>query len=591
MGEDRPQPALERVQVHLRGRDRGRAPRRRRRRASSWSSATPAPASRPSELPRLSSASTASPARRRARTRAPGSAWRWCRSWSGCTAATSRSTSELGAGHDLHGRHPARVGPPAGRAHRRGAGAPRSTAVGAAPFVEEALRWLPSAATSRRSRRRAGPTARTPTRPARGGRARSCSPTTTPTCATTSAGCCASRLRGRGGRRRRGGAGAPRATPPDLVLSDVMMPRLDGFALLRALRADPRTRDVPVVLLSARAGEEARGRGARRRRRRLPGQAVLGAELVARVGTHLALAGSAAEAARLLAQAPRRDRGRARRLADLIANAPAFIAAAARARARLRARQRPLPRLVGPPRPDRPADPARRCPSWPGRASSTCSTVSTRAASRSSGRRDAGLARPARGRHARRGDGRLRLPADPRPQRADRGHPGARSRSDGAGARPPAGRGARGRKRPPLRRGGGGPAGARPVPVDCQPRAAHAGHGDPRVRADDRAQPTARRSRRRAARPRNRHDPGRRRAPGRAHPGPARRVAHPGRAPRAAVSAARPAGRGRRRRPSAARRPGRPGKPSGPSSRSATASWSRIGPASTRSSRTCSTTR
>ncbi|MEU8159215.1 SpoIIE family protein phosphatase [Micromonospora parva] len=40
----------------------------------------------------------------------------------------------------------------------------------------------------------------------------------------------------------------------DLVLTDVMMPRLDGFGLVSALRADPRTRYVPIVLLSARAG-------------------------------------------------------------------------------------------------------------------------------------------------------------------------------------------------------------------------------------------------------------------------------------------------------------------------------------------------
>ena len=48
---------------------------------------------------------------------------------------------------------------------------------------------------------------------------------------------------------------------PDLVLSDVMMPRVDGIALLRALRAQPRTRRVPVILLSARAGEEASAEG------------------------------------------------------------------------------------------------------------------------------------------------------------------------------------------------------------------------------------------------------------------------------------------------------------------------------------------
>lgn len=50
---------------------------------------------------------------------------------------------------------------------------------------------------------------------------------------------------------------AARARTPDLVLTDVMMPGLDGFGLLRALRADPKTSMVPVVLLSARAGEEA----------------------------------------------------------------------------------------------------------------------------------------------------------------------------------------------------------------------------------------------------------------------------------------------------------------------------------------------
>ncbi|RKH40689.1 hybrid sensor histidine kinase/response regulator [Corallococcus sicarius] len=50
---------------------------------------------------------------------------------------------------------------------------------------------------------------------------------------------------------------AARANPPDLVLTDVMMPRLGGFGLLRALRETPATRAIPVVMLSARAGEEA----------------------------------------------------------------------------------------------------------------------------------------------------------------------------------------------------------------------------------------------------------------------------------------------------------------------------------------------
>ena len=48
-----------------------------------------------------------------------------------------------------------------------------------------------------------------------------------------------------------------RASAPDLVISDVMMPGLDGLALVAALRADPRTAGVPVLLLSARAGQEA----------------------------------------------------------------------------------------------------------------------------------------------------------------------------------------------------------------------------------------------------------------------------------------------------------------------------------------------
>ncbi|AUS99554.1 histidine kinase [Nostoc sp. CENA543] len=48
---------------------------------------------------------------------------------------------------------------------------------------------------------------------------------------------------------------------PDLVMTDVMMPRLDGFGLLSALRSNNRTREIPIILLSARAGEEAKVEG------------------------------------------------------------------------------------------------------------------------------------------------------------------------------------------------------------------------------------------------------------------------------------------------------------------------------------------
>jgi signal transduction histidine kinase/CheY-like chemotaxis protein len=48
---------------------------------------------------------------------------------------------------------------------------------------------------------------------------------------------------------------------PDLIITDVMMPRMDGFGLLAAIRRDESLQSVPVVLLSARAGEEARIEG------------------------------------------------------------------------------------------------------------------------------------------------------------------------------------------------------------------------------------------------------------------------------------------------------------------------------------------
>ena len=83
---------------------------------------------------------------------------------------------------------------------------------------------------------------------------------------------------------------AARARPWDLVLADVMMPRLDGFGLLAALRADERTRTMPVILLSARAGEEARVEGLQAGADDYLVKPFSARELLARVDAHLALA-------------------------------------------------------------------------------------------------------------------------------------------------------------------------------------------------------------------------------------------------------------------------------------------------------------
>jgi signal transduction histidine kinase len=79
------------------------------------------------------------------------------------------------------------------------------------------------------------------------------------------------------------------ASAPDLILSDVMMPEMNGFELVSALREDPRTKTLPVILLSARAGEESRVEG-------LTGGAddylikpFTARELLARVGAHLSM--------------------------------------------------------------------------------------------------------------------------------------------------------------------------------------------------------------------------------------------------------------------------------------------------------------
>jgi len=167
---------------------------------------------------------------------------------------------------------------PRGKAHLpaeriRAAGKPVSSALGAGPYVEEALHWLP------KSKRPTPSIVDEQLRPEH-------VPTATAQAASLNGGEGAAGTRAtvvwaddnadmRDYVRRllesrflviavangEEALAAARRDRPDLVLSDVMMPRMDGFALLRELRADERTRAIPVVLLSARAGEEARVEG------------------------------------------------------------------------------------------------------------------------------------------------------------------------------------------------------------------------------------------------------------------------------------------------------------------------------------------
>jgi len=82
---------------------------------------------------------------------------------------------------------------------------------------------------------------------------------------------------------------AARARRPELILSDVMMPKLDGFGLLKQVRADELMRTIPVILLSARAGEESRVEGLDAGADDYLVKPFSARELLARVESHLKL--------------------------------------------------------------------------------------------------------------------------------------------------------------------------------------------------------------------------------------------------------------------------------------------------------------
>jgi signal transduction histidine kinase len=99
---------------------------------------------------------------------------------------------------------------------------------------------------------------------------------------------------------------------PDLVVSDIMMPGLDGFGLVEALRAEPETAAVPIILLSARAGEESTVEGLASGADDYLVKPFAARELLARVRAHLKLS-----------EAIRRERAR---LVSFFDRAPAFMA-------------------------------------------------------------------------------------------------------------------------------------------------------------------------------------------------------------------------------------------------------------------------
>jgi len=101
---------------------------------------------------------------------------------------------------------------------------------------------------------------------------------------------------------------ALRRKRPDLLITDVMMPRLDGFGLLRALREDEGLREIPVIMLSARAGEEAKVEGLDAGAHDYLTKPFSGRELLARVSANINLAAIRREATAAIRESEERLR-------------------------------------------------------------------------------------------------------------------------------------------------------------------------------------------------------------------------------------------------------------------------------------------
>ena len=82
-----------------------------------------------------------------------------------------------------------------------------------------------------------------------------------------------------------------RADPPDLVVADMRMPRLDGAGLCEALRSDPATKGVPVVILTSNGDADTRRRARSAGAREVLKKPIQPQALLVVVNRHLGLAG------------------------------------------------------------------------------------------------------------------------------------------------------------------------------------------------------------------------------------------------------------------------------------------------------------
>ncbi len=136
-----------------------------------------------------------------------------------------------------------------------------------------------------------------------------------PTCATISAGCWLDHgYEVETAADGEAALAALRARRPDILVTDVMMPRLDGFGLLAAVREDVALRDLPVVMLSARAGDDAKVEGFDAGADDYLTKPFSARELLARVAANIAMAKLRREAAEAVSASEAEAREQAERV-------------------------------------------------------------------------------------------------------------------------------------------------------------------------------------------------------------------------------------------------------------------------------------